>query len=193
MRAEIEAQRATEAANIPLGVNYAAVERITLDHARQLVEQRRTEVALGMGCWVDTNAPTHANGYKSINLANTHSRVEGHTDKKIGLQKMYMHHLALVGAGRRAELSRCTQANSIFQVSHLCHNGGCYNPDHLVVEESWRNKDRNSCQGHERIDYTGLGQMRYHPCSHGGEHNEYRRCVLPVRHITEPGIYGNTA
>lgn len=31
------------------------------------------------------------------------------------------------------------------QVSHLCHTSGCCNPQHLVVEERWKNVKRNFC------------------------------------------------
>jgi hypothetical protein len=144
-----------------------------------------------MGCWVAGNEPAHDNGYKAVNLANTKSLAEGKTDMKIGLRKVYLHHLALIADGRRDKLEWCTQANSIFQVSHLCHNGGCFNPQHLEVEESQRNRSRNSCQGHEAIEYSGKGFLKYHPCPHAGAIGQYPKCILPVRHITEPGSYRN--
>jgi len=31
------------------------------------------------------------------------------------------------------------------EVSHLCHRADCVRPDHLVVEEFWRNRKRNFC------------------------------------------------
>ena len=29
--------------------------------------------------------------------------------------------------------------------SHLCHKKRCYNPDHLVLEDSGKNKERDTC------------------------------------------------
>jgi hypothetical protein len=193
LRTGIEAQRAAEAARIPFGTNYAAAGLITQAHARELIEARRTAITSSLGCWEADTVPVHQNGYKGINLAHTKSRVRGRTTENIGLPKLYMHHLALIADGRRDELSRCTQANSIFQVSHLCHNGGCFNPAHLRVEEAARNRARNSCQGHEIVEYSGIGPMRYHPCPHGGESNAYYRCILPRRLIEQPGRYQNGA
>ena len=177
---------------IPLGMTYQSLQLITPAHARDLLLQRRTEITTGIQCWVAGNEPAHDNGYKAINLANTKSRADG-PDVKIGIKKMYLHHLALIADDRMDELSWCTQANNIFQVSHLCHNGGCFNPAHLKVEESARNKDRNSCQGHEIIQYNGSGPMRYNPCRHGGELGEYHKCLLPTRVISGPGNFGNEA
>lgn len=31
------------------------------------------------------------------------------------------------------------------QVSHLCHNSNCCNPNHLVIEPQWKNLKRNYC------------------------------------------------
>lgn len=176
---------------IPFGARHEEIDLITTDHARELLMAKRTEVTTGTACWIAAGEQAHENGYKAVNLANTYSRVPGHIQQKIGIKKLYLHQLALIASNRRDELLWCTQANKLFQVSHLCHNSGCFNPEHLIVEESDRNKARNTCQGHEIIEYSGLGAMRYHPCAHGGERNEYLRCILPVRAIEEPGSYKN--
>lgn len=193
LRTGIEAQRVTMAMQIPLGVNHESLQLITTNHARALITARRTEITKDLECWVAGNEPAHENGYKAVNLANTKSQADGAGDVKIGLRKVYLHHLALIADDRRDELGWCTQANNLFQVSHLCHNGGCFNPAHLKVEESWRNKQRNSCQGHEILSYSGWGPLKYHPCSHGGELNEFHRCLLPTRFITESGSYRNSS
>lgn len=191
LRTSIEAGRADQAMRIPFGARYDQVSLITTGHAREILIAKRTEITTGLECWLAGGEPSHDNGYKAVNLSNTSSREDGHTNEKIGIKKMYLHHLALVADDRRDELSWCTQANNIFQVSHLCHNGGCFNPRHLLVEESERNKARNSCQGHEIIEYSGWGPMRYNPCPHGGERREYVKCILPTRFIDEPGNYKN--
>ena len=191
MRTAVEAQRADAAMRISFGARHQSTELITMHHAREIILSKRTAQAPELGCWVASNEPAHDNGYKAVNLANTKSRVEGRTQETIGIRKMYLHHLALIAADRRDELSWCTQANNIFQVSHLCHNGGCFNPDHLQVEETATNKARNSCQGHVILEYSGLGPLRYHPCCHGGERNTLRQCILPTRYIHAPGRYIN--
>lgn len=191
MRSGLDAQREMEGTMIPVGVNFQQLQMITVDHARAMLMARRTEITTELECWVCGNEPAHDNGYKAINLLNTNSQAEGQANVKIGVKKMYLHHLSLIADGRIDELGWCTQAEKRFQVSHLCHNAGCANPRHLQVEESQLNKDRNSCQRHEIIEYSGVGPMRYNPCRHGGERSVFRKCILPTRVITEPGNYGN--
>lgn len=179
---------------LPHGVNYDNLELISVDHARNLLDARKSEVTTGLKCWIAGGQQVaHEYGYKAINLANTYSLVKGKERTKIDIKKMYLHHLALIAAERLDELRWCSQANNRFQVSHLCHNNGCFDPRHLIVEEADRNKARNSCQGHEIIEYSGVGPMRYNPCPHGGERKMYRKCLLPTRAISEPGNYENEA
>lgn len=192
LRTGIEAGRVDEAMRLPVGANFFQFQLITVDHARNLLMARRTEVTSHTSCWIAGNEEAaHDNGYKAVNLQNTYSMAQGKTDTKIGIKKMYLHCLALIADSRVEELGWCTQANNRFQVSHLCHNGGCFNPEHLVVEEAALNKARNSCQNHEIIEYSGLGPMRYNPCRHGGERGAFRKCILPTRPISESGNYGN--
>lgn len=192
MRSGLDASREAEGSRIPVGVNFQQIQLITAEHARSLLLARRTEITTDLSCWICGNEPAHENGYKAINLMNSNSQVPGKLTTKIGIKKMYLHHLALIGDDRQDELGWCTQAHKRFQVSHLCHNGGCCNPKHLQVEESTLNKDRNSCQGHVIIEYSGIGPMRYNPCRHGGELGVFRKCMLPVRAIDRPGNYGNS-
>jgi hypothetical protein len=191
LRTDIEAGRVAAAMRIPFGARHDQIALITQDHAREILMARRTEITQATQCWIAGGESAYENGYKAVNLANTYSQVDGRTREKIGIWKMYLHHLALIGADRRDELEWCTQANSVLQVSHFCHNGKFFNPRHLLAEESSKNKTRNPCQGHEIVEYNGLGAMRYHPCTHGGERNAYRRCILPARRIGEPGSYTN--
>jgi hypothetical protein len=191
MRSGLDAERESEGSRIPVGVNFQQLQLLSPEHARNLLLARRTEITTGIECWVCGNEPAHENGYKAVNLQNTNSQIAGMTHLKIGIKKIYLHHLSLIADNRLDELGWCTQAEKRFQVSHLCHNGGCVNPRHLQVEESQLNKDRNSCQGHEVIEYSGWGPMRYNPCRHGGDRAVFRKCILPIRVIDESGNYNN--
>ena len=63
---------------------------------------------------------------------------EGRARKTGGHKTIYLAHLALIADGRKQQLmlvKRDTRTDGIvWQVSHLCHNAACFNPDHLVVE-----------------------------------------------------------
>lgn len=189
-RTGIETIRATIAMREELGTNAPKIALITRAHARELLMARRSEVT-PLGCWLTNNADSHNNGYKALNLGSTKSRVEGHTHTSIGIAKFYLHHLALIAFDRADELGWVSAGDKLFQISHLCHNPGCFNGAHLLVEESDRNKDRNTCQGHEILEYSGVGPLRYNPCRHGGPRGELHKCILPTRHIQQPGNYGN--
>lgn len=175
---------------LELGALAQPYTKLSPAHARQLLTERRSEVT-ALGCWLTNRADSHDTGYKAVNLENTMTRVEGKAGK-IGIKKAYMHHISLVGDDRYDQLTWVTRGSGgTFQVSHLCHNAGCFNPRHLIVEESWLNKARNTCQGHEILHYSGNGPMRYNPCAHGGQGGKaYIKCILPDRFITESGNYG---
>lgn len=174
-------------------------ELITEQHAKDLIDARKLPGQHGPDgtCWESASVASHVNGYKSVNLENTVSRVDADADaggapRKIGVKNMYLYHLALIADGRRDELN-WVQKDTGIQISHLCHNGGCFAPDHLVAEEAAKNRHRNACQGHSIIDYTGDGRLEYHPCVHAGDQNEYRRCILPVREIKKKGRWSAKA
>lgn len=160
-----------------------------MGHARALINER-SEIKFHdreLRCWTSKMPADSNETYAFVNLQNTYSRVDDATNEKIGIKKCYLHHLAILGRDDLERLSWCTQANSIFQVSHLCHNPRCFNPDHLIVEESARNIARNMCKGHEIVEFAGL---RYHPCPHG-QNGRHPPCLLPTRRIDRPGIYSN--
>ncbi|KAK9243106.1 hypothetical protein V1506DRAFT_555654 [Lipomyces tetrasporus] len=75
---------------------------------------------------------------------------------------------------------------SRFDVSHLCHNGKCFNPEHIIVESTTNNLRRRSCNGHKVITY---GHFTYHPCPHGGV-EKMRKCILPTLRL-EAGHHEN--
>lgn len=125
-----------------------------------------------LGCWTSRNAPS-SGGYVKTNLRNTRHPL--FPNRKIGIN-VYVHQLAVIAAGRGNQLAM-TRPGGGFEVSHLCHTSGCFNPDHLVVEPGDLNRARNSCQGRVVIEHAGAV---LHPCSHwcwgnGG----HRECILP--------------
>ncbi|KAK9313330.1 zinc-binding loop region of homing endonuclease, partial [Lipomyces starkeyi] len=83
--------------------------------------------------------------------------------------------LALIADNRVAEMQR-TLGSTGFDMSHLCNNGKCFNPVHLVAESKSQNMKRRTCVGHKVILY---GDFEYHPCQHG-EIEEMRKCILSV-------------
>ena len=140
-----------------------------------------------IGCWLSRAAQGHPNGYVRPNLRNT-IMADG---RKHNIQ-VWLHQLALLSTqpARRNELKaslrRPGETTSEYQVSHLCHHGNCFNPAHLVVEKSWENKARNTCQGHYVIKHDG---MTWHPCRHH-KTGVHQRCILPVN-VLGNGYYEN--
>lgn len=47
------------------------------------------------------------------------------------------------------------------QVSHLCHNPTCINPDHLIVETQSENEARKECANKINV-VTDIGGKRYY-------------------------------
>jgi hypothetical protein len=151
-------------------------DRIPGNLAAQTINQHfRSGTVLPLGCWISNNAPSHNNGYVKINFRNT--MVNG---APLGLQ-IYLHQLTLIAHGRRDELQGATDPDRDLQVSHLCHEGRCFNPGHLVVEDAGMNKDRNTCQGHYIIKHGG---MNWHPCVHW-QTGVRKRCILPEKVLTD--------
>jgi len=63
-----------------------------------------------------------------------------------------VHVLALIAAGKGPPWClpprHPTSTKSAFWVaSHLCHNKSCTNPDHLIWEPNWANRQRDGCLG----------------------------------------------
>lgn len=168
-----------------LSVNAPKHAMITPLHAQQLLLARRTEVT-ALGCYLSNSVDE--TGRTVLNLENSKSTIPGQTDREIGLKMAYAYHLSLIADGRMDSLLWVTKGTG-FEVSHLCHNKGCFAPQHLIVEEKARNQARNSCMGHEIIQFQS---MRYHPCAHGGrDGKQFHKCVLPTKKFENGGSYVN--
>jgi len=84
--------------------------------------------------------------------------------------RISVHVLAIVIAGKRLPEGICPahptskrKKGAFWTASHLCHNKSCSNPDHLVWEPNWFNRQRDGCLG---LPY----------CSHGPDF-----CLRPHR------------
>lgn len=79
-------------------------------------------------------------------------------------REYYVHHLALLRAGRRDELERAYAKQH--QVSHLCHNPACFNDKHLIIETPAANQQRSMCKGWQPVTCPcGCGHT-FNPCPH---------------------------
>jgi len=91
---------------------------------------------------------------------------------KVGGRKTeyYIHHLSLLTSDRGNELKGVKDGQ---QVSHLCHERTCFNPDHLTVEDAVKNRARNKCISWTWITCPcGCGH-EFNPCPHSPS------CILP--------------
>jgi len=139
--------------------------------ANQILGQRNSS-SNSSGCWLSSNAAAHENGYQKVNLRNTW-RMDG--SSKFGCSP-FLHQVAAVAAGYGGQLLSTAADHSAYQVSHLCHHPGCFNPAHIVVESCELNKARNECAG-SYIVHCQCGAV-YHPCTHGQE-ELHLVCILP--------------
>ena len=114
------------------------------------------------GCRVTGKKSGHANGYVKAKPADLNATNE-----------FYLHHLALVAADRRDELALVRQGGD-FECSHICHNTGCFNAEHLVVETSSTNKQRNFCV---TLDGSCCG-TKVTNCRHGAAVSDVDRALL---------------
>ncbi len=136
-----------------------------------------------LNCWMTGNQPSHKQ-YQKINLRNTRHPTQP------GVLNLYpyRHQLAVVASGKGMQLNLATQGGS-HQVSHLCHNPGCFNPNHVVVEPRELNVARNTCRG--KFIVEGPDGSIIHPCWHWNWRGEgaHQTCILP-RKTVPPALRG---
>ncbi|KAK9359532.1 zinc-binding loop region of homing endonuclease-domain-containing protein [Lipomyces starkeyi] len=130
-------------------------EQITPIMAQKLVHKYPV-ITTDLGCW--------ELGYGRVNIKPL---------RELGVHPK-LHQLAVIATNRGDELKKTLDSSRSFDVSHLCHNGKCFNPEHLIVESSTNNLRRTRCNGHKVITY---GSFTYHPCPHDGV-EKMRKCIL---------------
>ncbi|CAO1623149.1 unnamed protein product [Sympodiomycopsis kandeliae] len=110
--------------------------------------------------------------YVKINTRHTKSAV----DDTLLEKSVFGHHLALVAVSRGQDLSGLfiSDKDTRNQVSHLCHNTYCCNPNHLVVEPDYVNKKRNACRGSTYLTFRGKKLADY--CH--ANHEDSQPCIL---------------
>ena len=130
-----------------------------------------------LDCWATTRGSRSPKGYVKLNLRNT--KING---VPAGISP-FAHQLAVVASGEESRnlLALTTLAANAgerererCEVSHLCHNPGCFNPSHVCVEPHSINAARNICHG--SAIFVAPDGTTFDPCPHheGGR----RRCIL---------------
>ncbi|KAK9372074.1 zinc-binding loop region of homing endonuclease-domain-containing protein, partial [Lipomyces chichibuensis] len=141
--------------------------QLTREKANQIVSSRHYRTT-DLGCWEGNSKPDDR-GYVHVKLS-----VGGEA------RTARVHQVALVADNRRHEVE-ATLGQSNYDISHLCHNPKCFNPEHLIVESSSNNQRRKICNGQKILVHSGFS---YHPCPHGRV-EKLRKCILPLHHLED--------
>lgn len=137
-----------------------------------------------IGCWMEVQLVQGVSQTKfrpAVNLRNT-ARPGSFPPRNIGVSPR-LYHLALIGKGEGYQL-RSTSEHGGFDVSHLCHNTACFNPDHLVIERREANIARGCCAG--AYNYKLADGSMIETCPHWDVAPRVP-CVLPVRALPVAG------
>lgn len=115
-------------ASIQILSSSGAVNQLTDSEASNLWTRvvRDKRVKGKAGCWIHPNKP-NTKGYVQVALS---------IDKKV-----YTHHLAMRMTKGKDSIPKDRSRN----ISHLCMNSSCCNPDHIVVESAEENHARKNC------------------------------------------------
>lgn len=171
-------------ANLVPDGQIALLKTIPPEWARDKLESTRDVLQDNdADCWF-SNAKPKKGPYTLLNLVKTpHPSGQGN----IGFA-VYRHRLAIVAKGE-APLLALESTN--YQIFHLCHNGGCFRPEHLEMEPAELNTARNECRG--RSIMVLPDGVSLHPCPHWDwlGSRGHPKCMLPVEYIPEnTWIYG---
>ncbi len=132
----------------------------------------------GGSCWAAKQESGHRNGYIKLNLRNT----VGPTGQKIGVSP-WAHQLAAVAAGQGSQLPLTTKGE--YHVSHLCHNAGCINPDHVIIEPAWINEFRKFCAKAWAVRFPDGSFLDPCRCHVDGS----PRCLIPTWYKPDGAAY----
>lgn len=157
-----------------------------LNADREAAVEAQDSRARQLGCWLRRADSNHEYGYTKVNLRNTF-RPGSRT--RIGCQP-FRHQLAVVAAGFGQNLLRTSAPDGTDEVSHLCLNPRCFNPDHVIVESKEINRKRWSCGGAWAV--RAADGTVYYPCPHGGEEHG-RQCLLPRSQLQAHRYYENSS
>lgn len=158
-----------------------------LHNDRESAAESEDPRAQQLRCWVRPRDNAHVYGYTKVNWRNTNHPRD--PTRRIGCQP-FRHQLAAVASGQGDSLLRTSGPEAADEVSHLCLNARCFNPDHVLVESKEMNRKRWACGGSWVVRVSD-GSV-YHPCPHGQEEHR-RECLLPRFDIVSRGYYQNTA
>lgn len=87
--------------------------------------------------------------------------------------EFYVHHLLWMQQQGWARI-----VPEAYEVSHLCHQTKCLQPEHVCVETAREHDDRDACKGKEIvIACFGNHQATRNPCTHEPP------CILPIVHL----------
>lgn len=112
------------------------------------------------GCWLSSKAPDKERGY--IKTKVPFMRPNGSSK-----HEPYLHVLAFFSAcsSPQREGIRLLMERNGEQISHLCHNKTCFNPDHLVRESAAQNRSRNDCRSFKKVKCPNCAH-EWCPCPH---------------------------
>ncbi|KAJ8102046.1 zinc-binding loop region of homing endonuclease-domain-containing protein [Lipomyces tetrasporus] len=144
-------------------------DKITQEKANEMITQRHVRTT-DLGCW-ESNSKADPRGYVRVKVYVCGE--EKHSAK--------IHQISLIASNRRDELKMTLgrRGRSTYDISHLCHNSKCFNPEHLIVESGTNNRRRKICNGQKILVHDGFS---YHPCPHG-KVEKLRKCILPLHHL----------
>jgi hypothetical protein len=141
-QSDLEASRALYREEILLCPEIAArdYDLITQAHAKEVIEGSRMWIS-DLGCWRADLKENHRCHYTLKNMTRTLSWLPG--NPCIGYNP-YLHYVATIAKGDVDLLKRIggklPDSREHLEISHLCHHGWCFNPDHLVVESNTLNQ-----------------------------------------------------
>lgn len=111
-------------------------EEIGNQRAKSIIQKKRSESSTNnKDCWLFEGSK-NTDGYAQVFMKpNSCLKFVGRK-----AQKAFLLHIV-------AQLSKSEQNQTTDNVSHLCNERACFNPDHLVNESPKNNNSRKGCPG----------------------------------------------